>query len=108
MRTALATAMFGLDGEDVAGLDNPDEAGGEPEIELWRKLFLELNVLWREKGFVQMFFRMLREDAAHPSTRLSVRENLLALPQGERHLTDLHLGELLHQASRGGTLGLND
>ena len=39
---------------------------------------------------------------------MSVRENLLALPQGERHLTDLlHLGELLHQASRGGTLGLN-
>ncbi len=108
LRTALATAMFGLNGEDIAGLDNPAGNTGEPEIEIWRQLFLKWNTLWREKGFVQMFFRMLSEDAVHSAKRLSVRENLLGLPQGERHLTDLlHLGELLHQASRGGALGLN-
>ncbi|MEI8244558.1 MAG: exodeoxyribonuclease V subunit beta [Lentisphaerota bacterium] len=108
LRTALATAMFGFNGEDIAGLDDPAGDSGEPEIELWRQLFLELNTIWRERGFVQMFFRMLREDTVHSARRLSIRENLLALPLGERHLTDLlHLGELLHQASRGGTLGLN-
>ena len=108
LRTALATAMFGLNGEDIAGLDSLTGDSGEPEIEIWRRRFLELNLLWREKGFVQMFSRMLRESALHSAKRLSIRENLLALPLGERHLTDLlHLGELLHQASRGGTLGLN-
>ena len=108
LRTALATAMFGFNGEDIAGLDDPAGDSGEPEIELWRRRFLDFNILWREKGFVQMFLRMLHEDAVHSSRRLSIRENLLALPLGERHLTDLlHLGELLHQASRGGALGLN-
>ncbi len=108
LRTALATSMFGLDGEDLSRLDSAGEDTEEPEIEVWRQLFMKLNTLWREKGFVQMFFRMLREDIVYAARRLSVRENLLALPQGERHLTDLlHLGELLHQASRGGSLGLN-
>ena len=108
LRTALATAMFGFNGEDIAGLDDPAGDSGEPEIELWRRRFLDFNILWREKGFVQMFFRMLHEDAVHSTRRLSIRENLLVLPLGERHLTDLlHLGELLHQASRGGALGLN-
>ena len=108
LRTALATAMFGFNGEDIAGLDEPSGDSGEPEIELWRQFFMELNTTWREKGFVQMFFRMLRENTVHASGSLSIRENLLSLPLGERHLTDLlHLGELLHQASRGGALGLN-
>jgi len=84
LRAALATEMLGLDGAALQAL-NDQEVLLEQEAEGCR----ELHRLWRERGFVVMFRRLLSERG--------VAERLLALVEGERRLTNLlHLGELLH------------
>ncbi len=86
IRAALATRLMGF---DAAALDRLTTAANEWESIIAR--FHEPHRIWIERGFLQMFNAF-----AHS---WKMRERLLALPQGDRRLTNLlHLAELLHGA----------
>jgi exodeoxyribonuclease V beta subunit len=94
LRAALATNLFGVDAEALARM----HAGEDPAWDHWVAAFGEWNRVWRERGFIQAFHRMLDEG--------EVQQRLLARVDGQRQLTDLlHLGELLHSAAVSGHLG---
>jgi exodeoxyribonuclease V beta subunit len=109
LKTALSTVLFQFDLQYIASLDDEENSN---ELEFWQGTLHNLLDLWLKEGFIQMFFRMLRpekEDGAQPDLLLKkdVRSNMLSLPQGERHLTDLlHLGELIHQEALQRKLGV--
>jgi exodeoxyribonuclease V beta subunit len=87
VRSALATALFGVSGNGIAALLE-DEAAWEERLSSFR----DYHELWRKRGFMTMFRSLL--------SREGVRERLLALTDGERRLTNiLHCGEVLHQAA---------
>jgi exodeoxyribonuclease V beta subunit len=87
LKTALATDMMGAKGEDLEELMK-DETRWEDRV-IRHKAYHDL---WRKKGFVQMFRRLLFDQ--------NVIARLMALPDGERRATNvLHLSEVLHQAS---------
>lgn len=95
MRVALATPLMGLNGDDLAALDG-DDAGREARFARFR----DYHALWDSRGFIRMFRRFLDLER--------VRERLLALPDGERRLTNiLHLAEVLHAEAADGRLGMN-
>ncbi len=59
----------------------------------WVDHLLHLQDLWRQRGFMPMFQHMIRV--------LGIAEALAREPAAERRLTNLlHLGEVLHQASK--------
>jgi exodeoxyribonuclease V beta subunit len=96
VRAALATEMLGVGGKDLAGwlLD-------ESRWEEWILQFRGYYELWRSRGFMTMFRRLLMEQR--------VRSRLLPLPGGERSLTNiLHLSEVLHQESVERKLGIEE
>ena len=89
VKSVLATSLFRL---DASALEKLGSEKGITDLELWLEMFFELLQSWQEKGFIQMFFQLLR------SAKTNIKANLLTLPQGERRLTNLlHLVELLHQ-----------
>ena len=91
IKSVLATNLFRLKASELGKLGSES---GTDEMEAWQELFFTLLQVWQEKGFIQMFFHLLR------SPKSNVKANLLSLPQGERRLTNfLHLMELLHQQS---------
>ncbi len=93
LRAALATEMLGLKATDLLRLEQEEE-----RWELWLRRFTELQAAWTQIGFVQMIRSLL--------TQCGVQERLLALPDGERRMTNLlHLIELLHSAASLGHLG---
>ncbi|HEY5752121.1 MAG TPA: exodeoxyribonuclease V subunit beta [Chthoniobacterales bacterium] len=82
-RAALATSLFGTHATEIAALDDDTSAA------TWAERFQEWHVLWRKRGFSQMFSSVL--DIGRTRERLSAERN------GERALTNfLHLAELLH------------
>jgi exodeoxyribonuclease V beta subunit len=93
-RSALATALLGLDAAQIDDL-RQDEAGWER----WVDGLACWHLLWVRQGFVQAFRRLMRD------TRMPSR--LLSLVDGDRRLTNvLHLVELLHQAALERRLGM--
>ena len=93
VRTALAGAIMGVDGEALEGLGR-DESAWERQLSRFR----DYNDLWESRGFIRMFRRLLAQEG--------VRARLLSLPDGERRLTNiLHLSEVLHEAATEGRLG---
>ena len=83
LRSALATSLFGVSGNALAALEE-DERGWVQ----WLETFQHYHALWQAHGFVAMAREMFGR--AHVATRI------LALPEGERRLTNLdHLVELL-------------
>ncbi|MFJ2974351.1 exodeoxyribonuclease V subunit beta [Kluyvera sp. NPDC087067] len=87
LRSALATAMFGLSAQDIDGL-NQDENAWDALVEE----FTEYRNIWLRRGVMPMLRALM-------SAR-SIAENLLATHGGERRLTDiLHLSELLQEAA---------
>jgi len=93
IRAALTTDMLGVSAHGLLAMDED-----ESEWEAWSSAFHSWNALWAQTGFVQMM-RVL-------SARAKVHERLLALPDGERRLTNLlQLIELLHAAASRGHLG---
>jgi exodeoxyribonuclease V beta subunit len=94
VRVALATHLLGVAGEELDLLMS-DEAAWES----WLSRFREYCDLWERGGFIRVFrYFMLRE---------KVRNRLLALPDGERRLTNvLHLSEVLHQEATEQKLGM--
>ena len=84
VRTALATDLMGLDGAAIERLLG-DAAAWEQRV----RRFHDWRDTWERHGFVRMFRDLLQAEG--------VRPRLLALPGGERRLTNvLHLAEVLH------------
>ncbi|NTU53524.1 MAG: exodeoxyribonuclease V subunit beta [Chlorobiaceae bacterium] len=96
VRAALVTPLFGLNGSDIARLNDDENAWAERLQE-----FREYHRLWQERGFMVMARELMRRE--------TVRERLLALAgsSGERALTNvLHCFELLHQEAHRRGLGM--
>ncbi len=91
VRAALATTALGFTAHELATL--PDAR--------WEQIldaFLQRHLRWQKEGFFPAFRALLVEE--------HVRPRLLAMPDGERRLTNLlHLADLLHQASIAQRLG---
>jgi exodeoxyribonuclease V beta subunit len=100
LRASLAIDWMGLDAAAIARLDDIDLS--DPAREAARKLaaqqasdatpwverFTRYRSIWHERGFAPMWRTLLRE--------LRIAQRIVALPLGERRLTDLsHLAELL-------------
>jgi exodeoxyribonuclease V beta subunit len=93
LRAALATDLLGVTGEEIDRL-----LGDETRWEEWLFRFAEYFETWETKGFIPMFHDLLRREG--------VRRRLLALPDGERRLTNvLHLVEVLSQQALDQKLG---
>jgi exodeoxyribonuclease V beta subunit len=97
VRAALATTLLGATGEALVQLAADEEAWAR-RVEAFQRW----HALARTHGFARMFRTLLAEE--------EVAAQLLALPDGERRLTDvLHLAELLAERAReqrGGLDGL--
>lgn len=96
VRAALVTPVFGLNGNDIARLNDDEEAWA-----LCLQEFREYHRLWLERGFMVMARELMRRE--------SVRERLLATAgsSGDRALTNvLHCFELLHQEAHKRGLGM--
>jgi exodeoxyribonuclease V beta subunit len=100
LRAALAIDWIGLDAAAIARLDDIDrgEVLAEPASRLaaqqasdatpWVERLTRYRSIWHERGFAPMWRTLLRE--------LRIAQRIVALPLGERRLTDLsHLAELL-------------
>ncbi|MEH2919655.1 exodeoxyribonuclease V subunit beta [Samsonia erythrinae] len=87
LRSAMATALMGLDAGQVDALGQSEST--------WDALveeFAGYRDLWRQRGVLPMLRALM--------SRHQLAENLLASAEGERRLTDiLHIGELLQDAS---------
>lgn len=95
VRAALITDIAGVTGSELARMtDDDDEWAGRLEA------FHQYRELWAERSFMAMARSLL--------SRESVRERLLAFPDGERRLTNvLHCIDVLHQASVEHQLGVD-
>lgn len=96
VRSALATSVMGLSGNDIDRL-NGDEAAWVSRLQQFR----EYHRMWVEQGVMAMARELL--------SRESVRRRLLELPGngGMRSLTNLlHCFELLHRAEHDRGLGI--
>ncbi|HEX7470190.1 MAG TPA: UvrD-helicase domain-containing protein, partial [Verrucomicrobiae bacterium] len=84
LKAALATELIGFNGTRLVELT-------EVESQNILERFHDYLASWVERGFFRMFRQWLQRE--------SVRQRLLAFPDGERRLTNvLHLGEALHKA----------
>src|SRR6185503_17343138 len=91
VRAALATELLGASGTDLGAIDSPAW-----NLQLGK--FREWFEVWVRRGFTAMFRQVMDQEA--------VRARLLALPEGERALTNvLHLAEVLHEAALREKLG---
>ncbi len=96
VRAALVTPMFGLNGSDIARLNDDENALAER-----LQKFRDYHRLWRERGFMVMARELMRREG--------VRERLLSTAgaSGERALTNvLHCFELLHREAHARGLGM--
>lgn len=87
LRSAIATSVLGLDARRIEALNEDEEA--------WDRLVEEFSgyrQIWLRRGVMPMLRALM-------SAR-QIAENLLAMPGGERRLTDiLHISELLQEAA---------
>ena len=96
VRAALATELLGMTGSELARLAQ-DETGWDG----WLETFALYRGLWLDEGFMMMVAALI--------TRQQVRSRLLALPGGDRRLTNvLHCCELLHQAALESGMGMEE
>lgn len=87
LRTALATDMLGLTGEELDALMKNETA-----YEEWLVKFREYHAAWSTSGFIQMFRQFISKE--------NVLSRLMTFFDGERRNTNLlHLSEILHQTS---------
>jgi exodeoxyribonuclease V beta subunit len=94
VKAALATDVFGLSGNDLAILDEDEDAWSN-----WLGTFANYRDIWLDDGFMPMARILIGQQ--------KVRARLLSYIDGERRLTNLlHCFELLHQAVLQHSLGL--
>ncbi|TAL39035.1 MAG: exodeoxyribonuclease V subunit beta [Spirochaetes bacterium] len=95
IRAAMITDAIGLGADALARLIEDDRAWDRAVTR-----FHEYRAAWERRGFMHMF----RDLAA----RESVQRNLIALPDGERRVTNImHLAELAHCAETEKGLGID-
>ena len=95
IRAALATGLMGLNAADLENL-----ASETPEWEPRLGRFHDYHRTWSEHGFLRMFNNFVHAEC--------VRERLLALPYGDRRLTNLlHLAELIHSTASEFQFGID-
>ncbi len=83
LKTALATNIIGLNGNEIYNLSFQTEF-----LEIWISKFRNLNEIWSKSGFMKMFKTLLREE--------DVLSRVVTFEGGERSVTNInHLGELL-------------
>lgn len=91
-REALLRAALGTDLFAVSAIELERLAKDERRLEGWMERFQSYHQQWVSEGFIPLFRRLLRCE--------EIRPRLLALPDGERRLTNLlHLSELLHETA---------
>ncbi|MFO7190332.1 MAG: exodeoxyribonuclease V subunit beta [Pseudomonadota bacterium] len=94
VRAALATEMLGFTAEDIEALNRSDA-----EWDATLERFVHYHRLAVEHGFMYMWRELMRRE--------EVPQRLLALPGGERRMTNvLHLADLLHEAATADGLDL--
>ncbi len=97
VRASLATSVMGTAAHDIA---RTFAADGEADWEKRLNSYREYHDLWKNYGFMTMFRAFLENEG--------VRARLLALPGGERSITNLlHCGELLHAEAAAAHLGVD-
>lgn len=95
LRSALGTSIVGLAAEAIVALE-ADERGWQA----WSERFRAIQEVWASRGFMPAYRTLLGDLGATP--------RLLSYVDGERRVTNLlHLGDLLHSASRRERLGLS-
>ena len=95
LRSALGTSIVGLSAEAIVALE-ADESGWQA----WSERFRAIQEVWASRGFMTAYRGLLRD--------LGVEPRLLSYVDGERRVTNLlHLGDLLHSASRRERRGLS-
>ena len=88
LRTALATRLLEWSAKQIHELGE-DEASWEAKV----TAFHGYHAIWREHGFMQMLYQLMRSEG--------IVGVLLALPEGDRRMTNLlQLAELAQVASR--------
>lgn len=94
VRAALATVLLGSDAAQLAAWAADERAWSER-----LSCFLDDLLLYRERGFMALWRRLLRREG--------VVARILARPDGERRMTNYrHLAELLQAAEHAGALDL--
>ncbi len=93
LHAALVSPLVGVSAAALWRCCNEPGTSGEYDEHLER--FSRYHSLWRSRGFMRMFRVFLSE--------YEIRRRLMALPSGERRLTNvLHLAELLNEAESAG------
>ena len=88
VRSAMATRLWGSDAADIAATMRED---GEAQWQTLTDRFAWARDIWRTRGVAAAFGELFVERNS--------AERLLALPDGERRLTNVrHIVELLHEA----------
>lgn len=98
VNSALVTGMISFTAETIRTLiEDPDAL---EQYDHYFSLFHDYHDLWKKRGFVRMFRRLLDD--------FQVKKTMLQQAGGERRLTNtLHLSELIHQQEMEKGLGLN-
>ncbi len=85
LRRGLCSSLLGLDYSQIARTVENPQAWGQ-----WKNLCQSLHDVWRQRGFMAMFYTLLQQT--------SVAEHLAESVGAERRLTNvLHVAELLQQ-----------
>ena len=96
-RAAVVTPLFGWTADALAWAMASADQGGQP-WQVWTARLHEAAARWPRWGFARVFDREMLD--------LGVLPRVLALPDGERHATDLrHLYELVHAEERATRAG---
>ncbi len=104
LKTALATDLIGLDGNEIFQTQSGENGAGE-NWEKWIVQFRAWRVLWEKSGFIHMLRKVMRYRPEDKSMSVMVR--LMSLADGERRMTNfLHLAELLQEATMNEHLGV--
>ena len=96
-RAAVVTPLFGWTADALAWALASADQGGQP-WQMWTARLHEAAARWPRWGFARVFDREMLD--------LGVLPRVLAMPDGERHATDLrHLFELVHAEERATRAG---
>ncbi len=90
VRAALTSELLGVTASELCDMDRTE--AGARAWSAWVDRFRELNAIWSQRGFVQMFRALM--------SLTDMEQRLLTSSDGERRITNvLHLMELLHTAA---------
>lgn len=96
VRRALVTELMGYRAQDLICFEQNGDA--------WEEILLSMqnwHYQWKQQGFLPMMRSLMKSESVH--------QRMLAYDDGDRRLTNiLQLSELIHQATRQQSLGLEE